>query len=1192
VNDIALHFATPELAPLLWVWLGFTGLLVLLERRGSGALDRLVASALQSQLVERPASWRRWLRVALLSLASLCMVLALMRPQWGLRFVATPRVGAEIMIALDVSRSMLADDAKPSRLERAKAEIADLLAYLDQDHVGLIAFAGRASVLSPMTPDRSFLRLVLDGAGAHSVTRGGTNLAEPIQKAVTGLGEPGPAQRALILITDGEDHDSFALDAARQAAEAGIKIIAIGFGDESGSEIYISDPRTGARTLLRDSAGDPVVSRLDGELLREIALATDGAYVPAGTGVLDLASIYQEHIAGLTRSQLDAHGRSIRDEMYGGFVLLAIVCLVAAVASAAGRGDLPSRGGAAAAALMLAATLGAPPAVEAQLASDAGPRASSEAPGTPDAVEPEAEAGETAEPTDEGPAVEEQTPREQFNRATASLAAGDHAVAEALLREARRAATDDSELRYAATYNLGMAAIARSEAIEPADPEQALEALYEGADWFRDASALRPDDADARHNLEVALRKALILADYLAQGDERDLAGELDALLGAQRARVADAASLLEAVARAGELDAAEQLRPAFAQAATEQRTLLADASGLGERAARERDVIAAMSEEERTPQDAMRAGQLEAVLHYLDAALDRMGQARSQLRRRSAERAYRRSSAALAELSRARDQLRDPAEQLGVLMAEVGGLARSSAVLASEGQTLPGASAPLRAPAFLTPESAQLDNERVRQRVDELAARFEAGLEAAAQQAEPPVPEQEAMLQAVSDAAPFVSAAAFELVDAGRALGDQRYGDALDAQRRAGEALSEAREQFFDLRQLLEAAYQDEQRIAEVASSDDETGLRDEYAAALRELQHRNLGRGERLDAMLREQIEQLEDAEAAASLEAEGNPDAQQQLAAASEAQRQRLGVASQLLIQAVAAMDDARQALGEGDATAHWPEVAAAAERSAEQLETLRTLFFSIVEHVRELARLQLDLTDHTRDAVALAAAETPPPPAPEPAPAASPDPTGSPEAADPAETAGEPPAPVRGPQTRERAAELTPEQLGLAERSGAIADALAQQAEQAATAPPEQAGPESEESARRLRLAGEHVVAAQLAMNDAGGVLGDDTRPLPGALGHQATALEELEQALELLVPPEQRQQQQDQQRQQQQQEQEQQQQETGDEQAGASEDSEGEPDPSQMLQGVRDREAERRRERERSSSRYEPVEKDW
>ena len=128
-----------------------------------------------------------------------------------------------------------------------------------------------------MTPDKSFLRLALESAGPHSVSRGGTRLAEPILRAIAGLGKPGPAQRALLLITDGEDHDSFALDAARKAAAAGIKIITIGFGDEAGSQIHVRDPRDGSRTLVRDAEGDPVVSRLDGDLLREIALATDGA---------------------------------------------------------------------------------------------------------------------------------------------------------------------------------------------------------------------------------------------------------------------------------------------------------------------------------------------------------------------------------------------------------------------------------------------------------------------------------------------------------------------------------------------------------------------------------------------------------------------------------------------------------------------------------------------------------------------------------------------------------------------------------------------------------------------------------------------------------------------------------------------------------------------------------------------------
>jgi hypothetical protein len=160
-----LHFAEPGWIHALWAVFAVVALLTALERRGTGALERLVSPTLQERLVRRPSPWRRWLRIGLLGMAGVALVLSLMRPQLGLRHVATPRVGAEIMIALDVSRSMLAEDVAPNRLERAKAEIADLLPYLDGDAVGLIAFAGRASVLSPLTPDFGFLRLVLEGVG-------------------------------------------------------------------------------------------------------------------------------------------------------------------------------------------------------------------------------------------------------------------------------------------------------------------------------------------------------------------------------------------------------------------------------------------------------------------------------------------------------------------------------------------------------------------------------------------------------------------------------------------------------------------------------------------------------------------------------------------------------------------------------------------------------------------------------------------------------------------------------------------------------------------------------------------------------------------------------------------------------------------------------------------------------------------
>ncbi len=190
-----LHFAEPGWIHLLWAVLGFVAFAAWLERRGSGALGAFMGTELRDRLVRSASPARRATRLFFLALCGCFLVLALMRPQWGLHFVATPRVGAEIMVCLDVSRSMLAEDVAPNRLERAKAEVRDLLAYLEGDQVGLIAFGGRATVLSPLTPDFSFLRLVLDEAGPHSVTRGGTRLEEPIRKAIAGFGDAGEQRR-------------------------------------------------------------------------------------------------------------------------------------------------------------------------------------------------------------------------------------------------------------------------------------------------------------------------------------------------------------------------------------------------------------------------------------------------------------------------------------------------------------------------------------------------------------------------------------------------------------------------------------------------------------------------------------------------------------------------------------------------------------------------------------------------------------------------------------------------------------------------------------------------------------------------------------------------------------------------------------------------------------------------------------
>lgn len=1203
MSDSPLHFVHPEFAYGLWVWASVVLLLIVLERRSSDALDRLVSPALQDRLVIRPSNWRRFARVALLGMGGFAMVIALMQPQWGSRFVATPRVGAQIMIALDVSRSMLADDAKPTRLARAKAEISDLLAYLGDDHVGLIAFAGRATVLSPMTPDKSFLRLALDRAGPHVVSRGGTNLAEPILRAVAGLGEPGPAQRALILITDGEDHDSFAVDAAKLAAEAGIKIITIGFGDEAGSQIYLRDPKTGARTLLRDGDGRAVESRLNGDLLREIALVTDGAYVPAGTGVLDLASIYDAHIAQLTRGQLDDRGRTIRDDSFQFFVLFALICLVAAVsittASFLGRDRRASRVAPILMAIALFSASVAP--VRAQPESDES--------ATPnEVVDVGDQLGSDATGERHDATVVKEDPRTTFNRANEKLVANDPVAATALLRDARRAATDDVLLRFAATYNLGVAAIRRADALEAENAPEALAALYEAADWFREAVVARPDESDARHNLDVTLRRALILADEVAQGNQQELDAELDAMIEAQRSRVAQAAQLLEAVVRSGELGAAEKLRPAFRDSATQQRLILADAETLAERVAREREQLVAVAEEERSPENILEAAQLEGVLAHLDSAIERMGQTRRQLRQRRAERAYRRGSRALGDLKRARDQLRSPVPQIEVLLAEVGRLAEQTSALASTGLPRSPADASNRQaalPAFLTRESAEVDSAEIEERVAELATRLELAAQQALQPgsstnpaasspatgllgAPPPNPQQVAF----QAAAPLVTSAAQAMGNVTAAIGGGRYDVALVEEMNAGEALVAAREHFFDLRQLLNVMHSDQQQLANFAASEDSALVRerDESVMGLVEIQSRNRLRGLRLEDLL-EQEKNNRIARIEAESASEANPPEDPSLDPA-EQERRRFELASELLALASDAMAETKDALGGGaeQGVPDWPRAGAAAARATEHLDALRVLFFTIAEHVRALAVDQINVRDQTQDVIALSVTESAPG-----RETAAPGESDAGAVTSPPEPSSEP----RGPETLLGTRSLAIDQQKLELRTGEIADALFVQAEESAQGAAEDASPDADAERDRIRKAAEHVALAQLSMRDAGEALEAESAPLAPAPEAQTLAVEELNAALALLSPPppaEEPEPGQDESQPNDGSQEEGDAPTPGSGDAEEAEDAEGESmgDPSQLLQGVRDRDAERRRERDRDEQRRrtEPVEKDW
>ena len=326
-------FANPAWIHGVWLVLAVVGLLGYLEFRGKSALARFVAAPMQRRLAHGAALPRRVLKLGLVLAMLLLGVGALMRPQTPGGTEAAPgrRSGADVMVVLDTSRSMLAEDAVPSRLARAKADIREFVARVRGHRVGLVAFAGRAAVLSPLTTDYGFFHLVLKSVGPDVVGRGGTRIGDALRKAVAAFGPNRGAGRLLLLITDGEDHDSYPRDAAEEALAAGIRVIAIGFGSETGSEITLTDPDTGAKRALVDKDGAVVRSRLDGELLRDIALATEGVYVPAGTSPIDIDAIVETHVEPLVREDAAQVIRRAPTEHYFWLVLAACVCLVAAI---------------------------------------------------------------------------------------------------------------------------------------------------------------------------------------------------------------------------------------------------------------------------------------------------------------------------------------------------------------------------------------------------------------------------------------------------------------------------------------------------------------------------------------------------------------------------------------------------------------------------------------------------------------------------------------------------------------------------------------------------------------------------------------------------------------------------------------------------------------------------------------------
>lgn len=295
-------------APMMFWALPVAGLVMALvlglRRIRRARLDRFIGPGARKGMTRRNFAELRGLRGSLAVIGVLLCALSLARPQWGYTWVDVQRRGLEIVFLLDTSRSMLANDIQPSRLQRAKWGIEEFIRELDGDRVGLVGFAGEAQILCPMTLDYGAFRMHLDDVFPGIIPRGGTNLAAGLRMAARAFGdEPGEADRVILLITDGENHEGDVEAAARELRDQGIRVFAIGIGSPEGSLIPL--PMDQGGPYLRNRQGELVMSALDEATLVRITRITNGLYRRATAADFGVGFMIEQGLAPLKRAQLE-----------------------------------------------------------------------------------------------------------------------------------------------------------------------------------------------------------------------------------------------------------------------------------------------------------------------------------------------------------------------------------------------------------------------------------------------------------------------------------------------------------------------------------------------------------------------------------------------------------------------------------------------------------------------------------------------------------------------------------------------------------------------------------------------------------------------------------------------------------------------------------------------------------------------
>ncbi|MBU8849479.1 MAG: VWA domain-containing protein, partial [Desulfobacterales bacterium] len=319
-----MKFANPYLLNLLWALIPVFGIMVYGIRKRKKILSRFAEDSMFSLIIPGFDPKRRWIKAVLITIGFGFAVAAMAGPQLGYKWEKTTQKGVDIMIALDCSKSMLAQDIKPNRLERAKREIIDLLHMMKSDRAGLVAFSGRAILQCPLTLDHEAFNIFLKVLEPGFLPVGGTNLNAAIKTCYDGFEKESDTQKAIIIITDGESTSGNVEEAAKEMAKQGIKIFCIGVGDLQGAPI--PDEKGGFK---KDVSGNIILSKVDEEGLEKLATMTGGTYVRSVAGDMDLDLIYKDKILGtMERKTLTSGKKKVWENRYQWFLFPCLILLL------------------------------------------------------------------------------------------------------------------------------------------------------------------------------------------------------------------------------------------------------------------------------------------------------------------------------------------------------------------------------------------------------------------------------------------------------------------------------------------------------------------------------------------------------------------------------------------------------------------------------------------------------------------------------------------------------------------------------------------------------------------------------------------------------------------------------------------------------------------------------------------------